>query len=202
MFARPIAPVPLGPTARRDIHCRSTEQPTLSMRFRAPHAGVAMRLSEVCAALAEWLIAREIAAVGPPFVAYHYVAADEVEVEVGLSVEAVLTHSGALRGSTIPMGRYVTAMRQLDEGSLTEAAEFIEHWLAEHHESALGPLYVHLVSPAAVDTPTVVMVQRKVTAARAESLRPIVTDAHSALLLGHALAALEALAAHPSVSLA
>lgn len=88
-----------------------------------PH--VADRLPDVFA----WLAARGVAPAGPPFFKYNRIdMAADLEVEVGVPVDAGQMGDDVVVAGTLPAGRYVTATHIGHPDGLLEATSALLQW--------------------------------------------------------------------------
>ena len=122
-----------------------TVQPTLSVRFRAPLAGIATEFRRAYAALGSYMVEIGARAAGPAFAIYHSMDSSDLDVEAGFVVERPTPGKGEIRCATlreselataIHMGRYETvgstysALTEWAHGrGLTSAGPFSEFYL-------------------------------------------------------------------------
>jgi len=122
-----------------------TVQPTLSVRFRTPLAGIATQFRRAYVTLGSYMGEMGARPVGPPFAIYHNMDSSDLDVEAGFVVEQPTSgkdeiHSGTLQESelatAIHTGPYETvgstysALTEWAHGcGLTSAGPFLEFYL-------------------------------------------------------------------------
>jgi effector-binding domain-containing protein len=124
------------------VRCRYAPQRTLSVRFRAPLEQLSGAVKASLENLTKELRAERATAMGAPFIAYHEISADRVDLEVGVPVSEHVHGAVEVHVGTLPMGRYVTVVQHGLPPSLGEIERALDRWLVLRHETAHGPLYV------------------------------------------------------------
>jgi CBS domain-containing protein/effector-binding domain-containing protein len=139
---------------------------TLSVRVRAPAAEVVARVEAVMERVVRRLQEQHSLPLGPAFIAFHGLAGDHIDLEVGIPVEDAVQGDDEVQVRTLPMGRYLSVWHEGTEPMLGDLAQLLDGWLGEHRESAHGPLYVTIVDregPQDGEAGPSVLVQRRIT---------------------------------------
>ena len=114
--------------------------PEIIERAEQPYVGIGARvpmsqLGEVAHRTAEvfgWLAARELAPAGPPFFRYHVIDMErQLEVEVGVPVQAAVAGDDQVTAGVIPAGRYATVTHVGTPASLEAATAGLLDWAAK-----------------------------------------------------------------------
>jgi effector-binding domain-containing protein len=79
-----------------------------------------------------WLAEHGITPAGPPFIRYHVIdMAAELEIELGVPVDAPVSGSGRVRPGVLPAGRYVTLRATGPYDGLVAANGALQDWARE-----------------------------------------------------------------------
>lgn len=117
------------------------ESVRLEERAAVAYAAVRMRLSlgELGPALAKlwpevsaWLDERGIVPSGRPLIRYHVIDMPEVEISVGLPVEAGSVGDGRIEVGELPAGRYAVLVHVGPYEGLVQANADLQGWAAEN----------------------------------------------------------------------
>jgi CBS domain-containing protein len=152
------------------VRCRDAAQRTLSVRSRARLEQLDDAVETALERLNQCLRAQRATLSGAPFIAYHELAADHIDLEVGAPTSEQARGEAEVHVSSLPMGRYLTLTQQGTEPALGDMVRVLERWLARNHESAHGPLYVsvgHDIEPSTGSPVPCVFVEYQITAGEA-----------------------------------
>lgn len=117
------------------------ESVRLEERAAVAYASIRVRLSlgELGPALAKlwpevsaWLDEQGIAPVGRPLIRYHVIDMPEVEISVGLPVEAGSVGDGRIEVGELPAGRYAVLVHVGPYEGLVQANADLQSWAAEN----------------------------------------------------------------------
>lgn len=116
-----------------------TAQPTLSMRFRAPVAGLAPEFRRAYAALASYI--REVGGriVGPAFAIYHGMDISNLDIEAGFVVAQPTAGKGEIRSGTLPESELVTAIHTGPYETVGSTYSVIAEWAHGRGLTTAGP---------------------------------------------------------------
>jgi effector-binding domain-containing protein len=86
-----------------------TEQPYMGIRTQTPMKGMSKVVGKLFKEIGAWAKQRGLQPAGPPFLRYYVIdMAGEMDIEVGIPVEAPLPGDGRVAASTLPAGRYAS----------------------------------------------------------------------------------------------
>ncbi len=85
-------------------------RPALTIRTRTRVSNIAALFGKGYAAIAQLLQERGTVPAGPPFALYYNMDMDDLEVEFGFPVDALLQGSGSITASATPSGKAVTTL--------------------------------------------------------------------------------------------
>jgi effector-binding domain-containing protein len=124
-------------------------QPVLVVRTRTPLEGLPQALGEAYGAIGRYLALSGGRRAGAPFVAYHNMDMQDLEVDIGLPVAKRLKGTDTIRSSVIPRGTYAVCVHQGPYTELHQAYTALAGWMAENGHQATGPSYeVYLNDPS------------------------------------------------------
>jgi effector-binding domain-containing protein len=107
------------------------EQPYVAIRARVPMqqlGEVADRIGDVFG----WIASHGLAPAGPPFFRYNVIDMErQLEVEVGVPVQAVVDGDDQVISGVIPAGRFATVIHVGPPDSLVGATEALLDWAAQ-----------------------------------------------------------------------
>lgn len=127
-----------------EIHCRHAPERALCVRVRVLPAQLGATVSAALESLSAQLQAQGVAPNGQPFIAYHSVASDGMEVEIGVPVSEQVQAGAGLHIGALPAGRYVGFRHHGTSPALGDMEQALQGWISRHGERSGGPLYVTL----------------------------------------------------------
>lgn len=124
--------------------CKVAEQPTqltLSIRTRAAVQDLPQVLGKAFGAIAQYLgeLGRQPA--GPPFVAYHNMDMQDLDVEIGFPVPGKLPGRDDIKASEIPGGRAATCLYVGPYSDIGPAYNALSQWMKENGHEPTGVAY-------------------------------------------------------------
>jgi effector-binding domain-containing protein len=121
-------------------------QPTLIVRTRAPVA----RLPEVLGPAWSSIMAHAGKAgatpSGPPFVGYHNMDMQDLDLEIGVPFARVVEGEGEVQPSEIPAGPAVATMHVGPYDRVGDAYDALQAWMTEQGVAPAGPAYEHYLN--------------------------------------------------------
>ena len=116
-------------------------QPALSIRTRTPLEGLPQAVGLAYATIARYLGELREQRAGAPFVAYHNMDMQDLDVEIGFPVRKKLPPRKTIRSTQIPAGTYATCLHIGPYTGLHEAYEALRAWMQENGHQASGLVY-------------------------------------------------------------
>jgi effector-binding domain-containing protein len=83
---------------------------------------------------------------GPPFVAYHNIDMQALDVEVGFPVHGKLPGKGELKATTIPGGEVATCMHTGPYEALKDTYDAFASWITQHGAVPVGVAYEYYLN--------------------------------------------------------
>lgn len=129
-------------------------QPTVSIHtsVRAPERSTT--LTEVLPQVWHYLRTRGIQPAGPPFVRYHDISAERMDIEAGMPVAEPIEGEGRIQAGELPEGEAAVTWHIGPYDTITEAFQAIEAWARDHGREVAGaPWEVYWTDPGQVPNP-------------------------------------------------
>jgi effector-binding domain-containing protein len=103
------------------------------IRMTVPMAGISGAVDEAFPELFGWLAGRGIAPGGPPFIRYLVIdMMAELQLELGVPVDAPVAGSGRVQPGTLPEGRYAVLRHTGPYDGLVASNAALQRWAREH----------------------------------------------------------------------
>ena len=117
------------------------ERPTLAVRAVVPVHELPQAIGAAFGAVARYLGERGEQPAGPPFVAYHTMDMQALDVEAGFPVFAPVEVLGDIRAGEIPAGKYASCLHIGPYTELRAAYEALNRYVVERGLEATGIAY-------------------------------------------------------------
>ncbi|MCL4560200.1 MAG: GyrI-like domain-containing protein [Chloroflexi bacterium] len=121
-------------------------QPALIIRTHTPVEGLPQVIGQVYAKLDQYLGELGEALAGEPYVAYHNLDMQNLDVELGFPVAKMLPGKGEIQAGEIPAGRMVSCLYTGPYSEMGKAYEEINQWIKDHGYEATGLVYEHYLT--------------------------------------------------------
>lgn len=129
-------------------------QPVLFCKGRASMADIATLLGQLLPKVFGYATESGATMVGPPFVRYVELSADEIALEAGMPVAPGAVGKGDIELGELPAGPVASTVHTGPYDGLTEAHQALQAWLGENGvESGGAPWEVYLTDPGEVPNP-------------------------------------------------
>ncbi len=116
-------------------------QPVLVVRTRTPLEGLPQALAEAYAAIGRYLALSGGRRAGAPFVVYHNMDMQDLEVEIGFPVTKRLKGTDTIRSGVIPAGTYAVCVHEGPYTELHQAYAALTEWMTGNGHQHAGPSY-------------------------------------------------------------
>ena len=78
-----------------------------------------------------------------PYVAYHNMDMQNLDVEIGFPLSEPLPEKGEIQAGAIPAGKFIFCMYQGAYGEMEPVYAEMGKWIEDHHLTATGVTYEH-----------------------------------------------------------
>ena len=123
-----------------------TARPTLVVRARAPMDRLPQVLGPAWGQIMAYAGKAGEAPTGPPFVAYHDMDMQNLDLEIGLPFAQALDGEGDVRPASLPAGTAVETVHVGPYDHIGDAYEALQAWLQEHGREPAGAPYEHYLN--------------------------------------------------------
>jgi effector-binding domain-containing protein len=133
-------------------------QPTLIVRTRAPVARLPEVLGPAWGAIMAHAAAVGATPAGAPFVGYHNMDMEDLDLEIGVPFVEPVAGEGDVHAGELPAGPAVATLHVGPYDRVGEAYDALQAWMKEHGHAPGGPAYEHYlndpdeVAPEALET--------------------------------------------------
>lgn len=128
-------------------------QPTLAVRSRAPVDQLNVVLGPLWGKVMAHASSLPATPAGPPYVAYHNMDMQDLDLEVGFPFGEALPGSGDVVAGEIPAGPAVQTIHRGPYENISEGYVALRSWLEEHGHEPAGPAYEHYLNDPAEVAP-------------------------------------------------
>ena len=105
------------------------ETPTIAIRTRTTVENIPMVVGQAFGALGGYMAQQGAQMAGMPYVAYHNMDMQDLDMEVGFPLTAPVPGAGELKAGTIPAGTVITTMHKGAYTDLGEAYEALNAYI-------------------------------------------------------------------------
>jgi effector-binding domain-containing protein len=116
-------------------------QPTMCIRGRTTRSALALTLGEFLAHVRGYIERCGAQPAGPPYTRYHSIQGEDIDVEAGFPVTALLAPEGRIRAGELPGGEVASTVHHGDYDGLNAAAEALAVWVRNQDREASGPTW-------------------------------------------------------------
>jgi effector-binding domain-containing protein len=116
-------------------------QPTLAVRARAPVGRLPQVVGQAYGAVFQYASQLGLQPSGDPFVAYHNMDMEDLDLEIGFPFEQKLAGQGNVLAGEIPGGRAATCLHVGPYDQLGVAYEALHAWMQENGHVPAGVAY-------------------------------------------------------------
>jgi effector-binding domain-containing protein len=116
-------------------------QPTLVIRTRTAIEEFSQVLGSIYGAIAQYLGEQGQAPAGPPFVAYHNMDMEDLDIEVGFPVARELPGRDEIQPGQIPGGKLAACLYTGSYEEMEKPYEALAQWIEEHDYEPTGISY-------------------------------------------------------------
>lgn len=140
-------------------------QPALVVRRRAPLAQLSAVLGPAWGAIMAQAAAQGASPAGPPFVAYHNMDWQNLDLEIGMPFATALRGAGDVQATTLPAGPAAVCAYTGPYDHIGAAHDALQQWLVAQSRQPVGPAYEFYLNdpvttaPAALRTDVLRMVR-------------------------------------------
>ncbi|KLK89411.1 transcriptional regulator [Methanoculleus sediminis] len=120
---------------------RRREQPTLSIRTRAKVEDLPMLIGESYCRMADYLKELGELLSDVPYVAYHNMDMQDLDVEIGFPVSKVLPERGDIRSGSIPGGNVVFCIYRGAYRDMAPTYDEMANWIEKNGLKPAGTVY-------------------------------------------------------------
>lgn len=111
---------------------------TMTVRTRTPVSQLPQALGKAYGEIAAYLGSLRERPAGPPFVAYHNMDMQDLDVEIGFPVSHPLPGQGKLLPGAMPEGQIATCLHTGPYEDIPAAYDALNRWIDEHGYQATG----------------------------------------------------------------
>ncbi|MCE2901449.1 MAG: GyrI-like domain-containing protein [Gemmatimonadaceae bacterium] len=136
--------------------CAMQERPAqaaLVVRRRAPLAQLAAVLGPAWGEIMTQAAAQGASPAGPPFVAYHNMDWQNLDLEIGMPFATALRGTGDVQATTLPAGPAAVCAYTGPYDRIGAAHDALQQWLVAQSRQALGPAYEFYLNDPATTAP-------------------------------------------------
>jgi effector-binding domain-containing protein len=124
-------------------------QPALAVRVRTSVQGLAQVLGQAYGDVSRYLAKAGGRRAGAPFVAYHSMDIDDLDLEIGFPVVKRMQGDDVVRATEIPAGEYASCVHEGPYSGLPSVHEAVRQWIEVEGFEAAGVAYeVYLTDPS------------------------------------------------------
>ncbi len=116
-------------------------QPTLSVRTRTPVQDLPKALGAAYSAIAQYMCELGEQRAGAPYVAYHNMDMQGLDIEIGIPVSKALAGRNVVRPGEIPPGTYATCLHTGPYAEVSTAYEALARFAEENRYTLSGLAY-------------------------------------------------------------
>jgi effector-binding domain-containing protein len=120
---------------------QKNEQPTLSIRKRTQVEKLPMLIGECYGKMAAYLKETDQLLADVPFVAYHNMDMQNLDVEMGFPLSQPLSGQGDIKAGCIPAGRLVFCMYRGPYSEIETTYNEMAKWIKDNGYKAIGTFY-------------------------------------------------------------
>ena len=127
-----------------NYQCKLTNrdaQPTLVVRKRAPVQQLPQVLGQAWGAIMQYAGRNGLMPAGPPYVAYHNMDMQNLDLEIGFPFAKKASGEGEVEAGVLPAGKAVECLHVGPYDKVAGAYEALQKWLDENHKTATGIAY-------------------------------------------------------------
>lgn len=129
-------------------------EPVVSVRVRVSPAEIGPAQQRILLLLFNHLNGHGVEPAGPPFMRYHRVEADELDLEIGMAVPHPLPGTEEIVAGELAGGKAAWAWHVGPYDRLPEAQQALRQWIASQGLSETGPLVeFYWTDPCAITDP-------------------------------------------------
>lgn len=122
---------------------KQSEQPTLVIRTRAKVGGLQKLIGESYCKLSVYLEELGETLSDVPFVAYHNMDMQDLDVEIGFPVADPLPGKGEIQSGSIPAGLRIFCMYRGAYTQMEPVYQEMQKWMSDHGYEPEGAAYEH-----------------------------------------------------------
>lgn len=122
------------------------EQHTLIVRSTVNVSELPQLIGEAYHQITKYLSDVALLPAGIPFVCYHNMDLEHLEVEIGFPVEANLAGQQEIQEGLIPGSRIVTAIHRGPYSEMNTTYDEMASWMEEHQLTPAGPVYEYYLN--------------------------------------------------------
>jgi effector-binding domain-containing protein len=122
---------------------KQNEQPTLVVRARTKLENLPQLIGESYGKLCAYLEKLGETVSDVPFVAYHNMDMQALDVEIGFPVANPLPEKGEIKSGLIPAGTRIFCLYRGPYGEMAPVYEEMQKWMGENGYVPAGPVYEH-----------------------------------------------------------
>jgi effector-binding domain-containing protein len=116
-------------------------QPALSIRTRTAVQNLPQVLGPAWGAIMQYLGEQGEQPAGPPYVAYHNMDMQDLDIEIGFPVSKSIAGRDDIQAAALPAGSYATCLHKGPYPEVGRAYEALGQWMAENGHEAVGVAY-------------------------------------------------------------
>jgi len=116
-----------------------TVQPTLSVRFRTPLAGIATQFRRAYGALGSYMSEMGARPAGPPFATYHSVDSSDLDVEAGFVIERPIPSNDEICSGILQESELATAIHTGPYETAGSTYSALTEWAHGRGLTSAGP---------------------------------------------------------------
>jgi effector-binding domain-containing protein len=134
-------------------------QPTLAIRTRTPVHDLPPVLGQAYGAILQYVAPLGIQPCGAPFVAYHNMDMQDLDIEIGFPFAQELAGHGNIRAGEIPGGKAVTCLHIGPYNQVGGAYEALQKWFEDHSYIPTGVAYEFYLNDPQTTSPSELQTQ-------------------------------------------
>jgi len=116
-------------------------QPTLVVRKRASVQQMPQVLGQAWGAIMQYAGRNQLTPAGPPFVAYHNMDMQDLDLEIGFPFPKNLSGEGEVQAGELPGGKAAECLHVGPYDKIAAAYEALQKWLVENGHTPTGIAY-------------------------------------------------------------
>ncbi len=122
---------------------QKTEQPTIFIRTNTSVEKLPMLIGESYGKIAAYLKELGEFLSDVPYVAYHNMDMQNLDVEIGFPVSKTMAGKDSIRPGVIPAGKVIFCMYLGPYGEMSPVYDEMAKWIEENHYKPVGSAYEH-----------------------------------------------------------